>query len=255
MRSTMAMLLWPPLVTAIGTLAALQNSPAASQGSRSRSTLLRLHGGAVGAASAVTHTAVEDPTLVPTEPFDGQKPGTSGLRKKTAVFMEPRYLENFVQSIFDSLPPDDLHGSTLVVSGDGRFHNAVAIQTICKMAAANSVARVWVGVGGLLSTPSASAVIREREGGAAKGGTSSLLPQSWWTRERLCIKYNVANGGPAPRITDAVFQAPSFQPTVSVTACLKSAFRARPSHFRRRGRRRRAFFEVEIIDPAEIGSH
>lgn len=255
MRSTMVMLLWPPLVTAIGTLAALQNSPAASQGSRSRSTLLRLHGGAVGAASAVTHTAVEDPTLVPTEPFDGQKPGTSGLRKKTAVFMEPRYLENFVQSIFDSLPPDDLHGSTLVVSGDGRFHNAVAIQTICKMAAANGVARVWVGVGGLLSTPSASAVIREREGGAAKGGivlTASHNPGG--PENDFGIKYNVANGGPAlEAFTDAVFQRTKSISAYRICDSLPEIDLSEPGRhiFVDEAGGGKAFFEVEIIDPAE----
>ena len=131
------------------------------------SLLLRLSGG----ESAVHHHKLALTTrMVQTKPHEGQKPGTSGLRKKTAVFKQPGYLENFVQSIFDSLPDGQLNGATLVVSGDGRYYNAAAIQTICRMAAANGVARVWIGVDGLLSTPAASAVIRERESGAAIGG-------------------------------------------------------------------------------------
>jgi phosphoglucomutase len=94
---------------------------------------------------------------VATAPFADQKPGTSGLRKKVPVFQQPRYLENFVQSILDTvgLP----RGSTLVVGGDGRYHNREAVQTILRMAAANGVARVVVGRGGILSTPAASHLI------------------------------------------------------------------------------------------------
>src|SRR3954466_11263815 len=98
--------------------------------------------------------------VVPTTPFEGQRPGTSGLRKKTRVFIQPRYLENFVQSVFDAVG-DDAHaafrGETLVVGGDGRFYNREAIQTIIRMAAANGFRRVLVGRGGILSTPSVSA--------------------------------------------------------------------------------------------------
>lgn len=102
---------------------------------------------------------------VKTTPFDGQKPGTSGLRKKTRVFMEPHYLENFIQSIFNSI--GGLKGKTLVVGGDGRFFNAAAIRTILKMMAANGAARAIVGQNGLLSTPAASHLIRlnETDGG------------------------------------------------------------------------------------------
>ena len=112
----------------------------------------------------MTSTAPTAPTvqIVSTRPFDGQRPGTSGLRKKVTVFQQPHYLENFVQALFDILPAQvgPLAGQTLVVGGDGRFHNRVAVQTILKMAAANGVGRVMVGRGGLLSTPAASAVIR-----------------------------------------------------------------------------------------------
>ena len=92
---------------------------------------------------------------VPTRPFPGQRPGTSGLRKKVTVFQQPHYLENFVQALFDILPEQvgPLAGQTLVVGGDGRFHNRVAVRTILRMAAANGFARVLVGRGGLLSTP------------------------------------------------------------------------------------------------------
>src|SRR3569623_627950 len=101
-----------------------------------------------------------DTRTVTTTPFAAQRPGTSGLRKKVTVFRQPHYLENFVQSIFDSLP--GLKGETLVLGGDGRYYNRTAIQIILKMAAANGVGRVLVGERGLLSTPAASCVIRKR---------------------------------------------------------------------------------------------
>jgi phosphoglucomutase len=104
-----------------------------------------------------------------TTPFEGQKPGTSGLRKKVAVFRQPRYLENFVQALFDELhgPEGRADGQTLVLGGDGRYHNRAAIQVILRMAAACGYGRVLVGQGGILSTPAVSAVIRRRQ---ASGG-------------------------------------------------------------------------------------
>ena len=93
---------------------------------------------------------------VATTPIPGQRPGTSGLRKKVAVFQQHTYLENFIQSVFDTL--GDTTGKTLVLGGDGRYHNRVAIQTILKMAAANGFARVLLGQGGILSTPAASCI-------------------------------------------------------------------------------------------------
>src|SRR3712207_5782133 len=95
---------------------------------------------------------------IETRPFEGQKPGTSGLRKKVGVFQSPHYLENFVQAIFSAAPPPP--NSTLVLGGDGRYHNRAAIQTILKLAAGNGVKRVLVGQDGLLSTPAASNLIR-----------------------------------------------------------------------------------------------
>src|ERR671938_1389666 len=99
---------------------------------------------------------------ISTTPFSDQRPGTSGLRKKTRVFMQPHYLENFVQAVFDTVreePGVDLGRETLVVGGDGRYYNRTAIQRLVRLAAANGFGRVLVGRGGLLSTPAMSAVI------------------------------------------------------------------------------------------------
>ncbi|XP_057478133.1 phosphoglucomutase, cytoplasmic [Actinidia eriantha] len=149
--------------------------------------------------------------LVDTTPFDGQKPGTSGLRKKVKVFMQPNYLENFVQSTFNALSAEKVRGATLVVSGDGRFYSKEAIQIIIKMSAANGVRRVWVGQNGLLSTPAVSAVIRERVGhDGSKASGSFILTASHnpgGPHEDFGIKYNMENGGPAPEgITDKIFE-------------------------------------------------
>lgn len=137
-----------------------------------------------------------------TTPFDGQRPGTSGLRKKVTVFQQPHYLENFVQSVFDNI--GDIKGKTLVVGGDGRYHNRPAIQTIVRMAAANGFAKVLIGQGGILSTPAASCVIRKYQ---AMGGlilSASHNPAG--PTEDFGIKYNTANGGPAPeKVTEAIF--------------------------------------------------
>lgn len=140
---------------------------------------------------------------VPTQPFGDQRPGTSGLRKKVTVFQQANYLENFVQSLFDILP--DLQGQSLVLGGDGRFHNRVAVQTILRMAAANGVGQVMVGRGALLSTPAVSAVIRRR---AAYGGIIlSASHNPGGPDGDFGIKYNIANGGPAPeKITEAIYQ-------------------------------------------------
>jgi phosphoglucomutase len=135
-------------------------------------------------------------------PFEGQKPGTSGLRKKVAVFQQPHYLENFVQSVFDSI--GDFQGQTLVVGGDGRFFNPEAIQIILRMAAANGFGRVLVGQDGILSTPAASCVIRKYN--AFGGLILSASHNPAGPDEDFGIKYNIANGGPAPeKITDAIY--------------------------------------------------
>ena len=141
---------------------------------------------------------------VATTPFDDQRPGTSGLRKKVAEFQQPRYLENFLQSIFDSV--GDCRGKTLAVGGDGRFHNREAVQTILRMAAANGVGRVLLGRGGLLSTPAMSCVIRKY--GTLGGIILSASHNPGGPKADFGVKYNIANGGPAPEsVTEAIYAA------------------------------------------------
>ena len=139
---------------------------------------------------------------IATKPFADQKPGTSGLRKKVGVFQQPHYAENFIQSVFDSL--EGYKGKTLVIGGDGRFHNREVIQAAIKMAAANGFGRVLVGRGGLLSTPAASNVIRKHK--AFGGIVLSASHNPGGPHGDFGIKYNVSNGGPAPeKVTDAIF--------------------------------------------------
>lgn len=141
-------------------------------------------------------------SLVSTTPFLDQKPGTSGLRKKVKVFQQTHYLENFVQSIFDSLEIPT--GAVLTLGGDGRYYNAQAIQTIIKMAAANGFAKVLVGRGGILSTPAASHVIRKYQ--TLGGIILSASHNPGGPDDDFGIKYNTPNGGPAPeKITEAIF--------------------------------------------------
>jgi len=140
---------------------------------------------------------------VQTTPFPGQKPGTSGLRKKVVEFQQPHYLENFVQSIFNAIGP--CSGRTLVIGGDGRFYNREAIQIIIRMAIANGFSRLLVGQGGILSTPAASCLIRKNQ--AFGGIVLSASHNPGGPSEDFGIKYNAANGGPAPeKITDEIYQ-------------------------------------------------
>ena len=147
---------------------------------------------------------------IPTQPIAGQRPGTSGLRKKVAVFMQPMYLENFVQALFDvlnaSTPAGDaLQGQTLVLGGDGRYYNRAAVQTILRLASANGVARVLLGRGGILSTPAVSAVIRRHK--AFGGMVLSASHNPGGPDGDFGIKYNASNGGPANEaLTQAVFE-------------------------------------------------
>jgi phosphoglucomutase len=141
-------------------------------------------------------------STISTQPFADQRPGTSGLRKKVTAFQAPRYLENFVQSIFDTQA--DLAGGTLVLGGDGRYYNRPAIQIILRMAAANGVAKVIVGQGGLLSTPAASCVIRKYRTNGGIILSASHNPGG--PDGDFGIKFNTANGGPAPEgVTEAIF--------------------------------------------------
>ncbi|MGV6847984.1 MAG: alpha-D-glucose phosphate-specific phosphoglucomutase [Marinibacterium sp.] len=139
---------------------------------------------------------------IATSPIAGQKPGTSGLRKKTAVFMEPNFLENYVQSIFDGI--DGVAGKTLVLGGDGRFFNDTAIGIILRMAAANGAASAIVGQGGILSTPAASHLIRKL--GADGGLILSASHNPGGPDEDFGLKYNGPNGGPASeQVTERIF--------------------------------------------------
>jgi len=140
---------------------------------------------------------------IATKPYADQKPGTSGLRKKVPVFQQANYVENFVQSIFDSL--DGYAGKTLVVGGDGRYYNREAIQKVIKIAAANGFGKLVIGKGGILSTPAVSGLIRAL--GAFGGIILSASHNPGGPDGDFGIKYNAGNGGPAPeKITDAIFE-------------------------------------------------
>ncbi len=144
---------------------------------------------------------------IQTQPFNDQKPGTSGLRKKVKVFQQAHYLENFVQSIFDTLREKEgiPAGAMLALGGDGRYHNREAIQTIIQMAAANGFAKVMVGQAGILSTPAASHVIRKYK--TFGGLVLSASHNQGGVDGDFGIKYNMSNGGPAPeKITDCIFE-------------------------------------------------
>lgn len=140
-----------------------------------------------------------DIKAVKTTPYADQIMGTSGLRKKTAVMRQPHYLENFVQSVFDSL--DGFEGKTLVVGGDGRYFNKEALQIILKMAAANQFGKIIVGQNGVLSTPAASHLIRKYQ--AFGGLILSASHNPGGADGDFGIKFNIYTGAPAPQILTA----------------------------------------------------
>lgn len=146
-----------------------------------------------------------------TTPYEGQKPGTSGLRKKVTVFKQPNYLHNFVQATFNSLPAEKVKGSSIVVSGDGRYFSKDAIQIIIKIAAANAVRQVWIGQNGLLSTPAVSAIIRNHVGSNGEKAYGAFILTASHNpggpHEDFGIKYNTENGGPAlEMLTDKIYE-------------------------------------------------
>ena len=178
---------------------------------------------------------------VPTTPIDGQKTGTSGLRKKASVFASENYLANWVQSLFLALPREEVVGSAMVLGGDGRWFNKEAAQIIIKLAAGNGVKKMFVGQNGFLATPAASAVIRARK---ANGGfIMSASHNPGGPKEDWGIKFNYSSGEPAPeKITDKIY---GFTQTVDVlkmadipeidlSVCGTTKFND---------------FEVEVIDP------
>ncbi len=180
---------------------------------------------------------------IATHPFGDQKPGTSGLRKKVSVFQQAHYLENFVQSIFDSIASGDqtFSDKTLVVGGDGRFYNSEALQAIIKMAAANGFKRVIAGQDGLLSTPAASCIIRKYR--AFGGIILSASHNPGGPDADFGIKFNAANGGPAnEELTDAIFQQSR---EIEQYHILESA----DTDLGRNGIQRLGDMQVEVIDP------
>ncbi|KAJ2158228.1 hypothetical protein GGF46_003940 [Coemansia sp. RSA 552] len=180
---------------------------------------------------------------VPTSPFEGQKPGTSGLRKRVVVFQQPKYTENFVQAIFTAMPAPGPKNATLVVGGDGRYFMKDVVQKIVRIGAANGISKFIIGQNGILSTPAASALIRQR---SADGGiilTASHNPGG--PKNDFGIKYNTRNGGPAPEaVTDAMYQA-----TLTISeyreAELDDVDLATP------GTQRLGSLEVEVVDSVQ----
>jgi phosphoglucomutase len=182
-----------------------------------------------------------DILTVDTRPIDGQKPGTSGLRKKTPVFMERHYLENFIQSIWDGIGGID--GKTLVLGGDGRYFNDRAAQVVLRMAAASGAAKVIVGRDALLSTPAASNLIRQRQ---ADGGIIlSASHNPGGPEEDFGVKFNTANGGPAPEsVTSKIFEA--------TKSCVRYfILESQDIDLSAPGERRLHETVVEVVDPVE----
>ncbi len=176
---------------------------------------------------------------IPTAPIDGQKPGTSGLRKKTRVFMGRHYLENYVQSIFDGI--GGVAGKTLVLGGDGRYFNTPAAQVILRMAAANGAARVIVGVNALLSTPAASHLIRlhKTDGGLILSASHNPGGED----ADFGLKYNTPNGGPAPEpVTDAIF-------AVTKTLTSYKILETQDADLSRPGSLTMGSMVIEVVDP------
>ncbi|MGR3514366.1 MAG: alpha-D-glucose phosphate-specific phosphoglucomutase [Paracoccaceae bacterium] len=178
---------------------------------------------------------------VRTAPIEGQKPGTSGLRKKTAVFKRPGFLENYVQAIFDGI--GGVQGQTLVVGGDGRYFNDDAIQIILRMAAANGAAKCIVGQGGILSTPAVSHLIRKRQ---ADGGLIlSASHNPGGPDADFGLKYNAPNGGPATEaVTNEIFARTTDIEVYQITA-------SGGIDIDTLGTRSHQGMEIEIVDPVE----
>lgn len=176
--------------------------------------------------------------IVRTSPIEGQKPGTSGLRKKTSVFKRPHFLENYVQSTFNGI--GGVRGKVLVIGGDGRYFNDDAIQVILRMAAANEAARCIVGQGGIMSTPAVSHLIRKRK---ADGGLIlSASHNPGGPDADFGLKYNGPNGGPATEtVTDKIFANTRDIDLYKITA-------ATPVDIDTLGLRRHEGMEVEVVD-------
>jgi phosphoglucomutase len=177
--------------------------------------------------------------IVNTTPFEGQRPGTSGLRKRVSEFQCSGYLENFVQSVFDSIGPGAR--GTLILGGDGRYHNRTALKTILAMAAANGFSRAVVGADGILSTPAASCLIRKH--GATGGIILSASHNPGGPGADFGVKFNIANGGPAPQdVTDAIYKR-------TRTIQEYRIFDGPAIDFSRIGEQILGLMAVEVVDP------
>ncbi|XP_021637090.2 phosphoglucomutase, chloroplastic isoform X2 [Hevea brasiliensis] len=192
----------------ISSFSLLSSSPIFSPKSPLLKTSLS-HSLSIKASSSSSSTAIAEPegikiNSVPTKPIEGQKTGTSGLRKKVKVFMQENYLANWIQALFNSLPPEDYKNGLLVLGGDGRYFNKEASQIIMKIAAGNGVGKILVGKEGVMSTPAVSAVIRKRK---ANGGFIMSASHNPGGREYdWGIKFNYNSGQPAPEsITDKIY--------------------------------------------------
>ena len=176
---------------------------------------------------------------IETNPFAGQKPGTSGLRRKVTEFTRAHYLENFVQSIFNML--GDCRGKRLAVGGDGRYYNRQAVQIIARMAAANGFGKLLIGRDGLFSTPAMSCVIRKY--GTDGGIILSASHNPGGPDADFGVKFNGANGGPAPEaVTGNIYRE-----TLSIDKYL--TIEADDIELDRVGRSELGGMEIEIIDP------
>ncbi|MGI9402570.1 MAG: alpha-D-glucose phosphate-specific phosphoglucomutase [Rhizobiaceae bacterium] len=176
---------------------------------------------------------------IASSPIEGQKPGTSGLRKKTHIFMQPHYLENFIAAIWIGI--GGVVGKTLVLGGDGRYFNDRAVQVILRMAAAGGARKIIVGQNALLSTPAASNLIRKRN---ADGGIIlSASHNPGGPKEDFGVKFNTANGGPAPEdVTDRIFEATETIDNYKI-------FTSQDVDISKPGTTRLADMEIEIVDP------
>lgn len=177
---------------------------------------------------------------ISTKPFKDQRPGTSGLRKKVTTFQQPHYLENFIQSIFDVI--GEIRGKTIVLGGDGRFHNKEALQVIIKMAAANGIGRTMLGLGGILSTPAASTIIRKHN--LLGGIILSASHNPGGPKGDFGIKYNVENGGPSPELLTKSFYRRSLEIDTYYS------FDAPDIDLEQLGEKRIGDMVVEIVDSA-----
>ncbi|XP_039160775.1 phosphoglucomutase, chloroplastic isoform X2 [Eucalyptus grandis] len=198
-----------PVSSSLSVLSSSAAQPAAAAAAAAKSTPLRAPRSPLVVRASSSAAAIAEPegikiNSVPTKPIEGQKTGTSGLRKKVKVFMQENYLANWIQALFNSLPPEDYRNGVLVLGGDGRYFNREAAQIIIKIAAGNGVGKILVGRDGIMSTPAVSAVIRKRE---ANGGFIMSAshnpggPEYDWG-----IKFNYNSGQPAPEsITDKIY--------------------------------------------------